>query len=288
MANTRELRRRIRSVTNTSQITRAMEMVSASKMRRAQEMMFAGRPYADQVATLISVIAASLGPQDEIHPLLDRRPANKVGLILVTPDRGLCGALPGNVIRLTEQTIAQAGDSKLSFVTVGRKGRSWMLRRGFEVVADLSGLQDRPSLLDIQPAAQVAIGGYIDRSFDRVDLIYTDFVSTSNQRPRRRQLLPVEIPDDSDQRWPDYLFEPTPYEVLSQLLPRYIEVLIYQAVLEAKASEHSARMIAMHNATENARELVQELTLSYNNARQASITNEILEIAAGAETLRDR
>ncbi len=288
MANTRELRRRIRSVSNTAQVTRAMEMVSASKMRRAQEMMFAGRPYADQVATLISAIAASLGPQDEIHPLLDRRPANKIGLILVTPDRGLCGVLPGNVIRLAEQTVAQSSDSALSFVTVGRKGRSWMLRRGFDVVADLSGLEDRPSLLDTQPAARVAISGYTDGSFDRVDLIYTDFVSTSNQRPRRRQLLPVEIPDEPDQRWPDYLFEPTPYEVLSQLLPRYIEVLIYQAVLEAKASEHSARMIAMHNATENARELVQELTLSYNNARQASITNEILEIAAGAETLRAR
>jgi F-type H+-transporting ATPase subunit gamma len=265
-----------------------MEMVSASKMRRAQEMMFAGRPYADQVAALISGIAASLGPQDEIHPLLDRRPANKIGLILVTPDRGLCGALPGNVIRLAEQTVAQASGSSLSFVTMGRKGRTWMLRRGFEVVADLSGLKDRPSLLEIQPAARVAISGYTDGTFDRVDLIYTDFISTSNQRPRRRQLLPVEIPDDTDQRWPDFLFEPTPYEVLSQLLPRYIEVLIYQAVLEAQASEHSARMIAMHNATENARELVQELTLSYNNARQASITNEILEIAAGAETLRDR
>ena len=288
MANTRELRRRIRSVGNTAQITRAMEMVSASKMRRAQEMMFAGRPYADQVAALISAIAASLGPQDEIHPLLDRRPANKIGLVLVTPDRGLCGVLPGNVIRLAEQTVAQARDSALSFVTVGRKGRSWMLRRGFDVVADLSGLEDRPSLLDTQPAARVAISGYTDGSFDRVDLIYTDFVSTSNQRPRRRQLLPVEIPDEPDQRRPDYLFEPTPYEVLSQLLPRYIEVLIYQAVLEAKASEHSARMIAMHNATENARELVQELTLTYNNARQASITNEILEIASGAETLRAR
>lgn len=288
MANTRELRRRIRSVTNTSQITRAMEMVSASKMRRAQEMMFAGRPYADQVAALISGISASLGPQDEIHPLLARRPANKIGLILITPDRGLCGALPGNVIRLAEQTIAQATDSQLSFVTVGRKGRSWMLRRSFEVVADLSGLKDRPSLLEIQPAAQVAIAGYTDGTFDRVDLIYTDFVTTSNQQPRRRQLLPAEIPEGTGQRWPDFLFEPSPYEVLSQLLPRYIEVLIYQAVLEAKASEHSARMIAMHNATENARELVQELTLSYNNARQASITNEILEISAGAETLRDR
>ncbi len=288
MANTRELRRRIRSVTNTSQITRAMEMVSASKMRRAQEMMFAGRPYADQVASLISDISASLGPQDTIHPLLERRPANKIGILLITPDRGLCGALPGNVIRLAEQTVAQAKDSALSFVTVGRKGRTWMLRRGFEVVADLSGLKDRPSLLEIQPAAQVAISGYTDGTFDRVDLVYTDFISTSNQQPRRRQLLPAEVPEESDERRGDFLFEPTPYEVLSQLLPRYIEVLIYQAVLEAQASEHSARMIAMHNATENARELVQELTLSYNNARQASITNEILEIAAGAETLRDR
>lgn len=284
MPSTREIRRRIRSVTNTAQITRAMEMVSAVKMRRAQAAVLASRPYAERMERLISSLAAHL-PPDESHPLLDRRPVERVGLILMTSDRGLAGSFNVNVIRqagtfLLETTVP------VDLITIGRKGRDWMIRRGREVIAEISGLTDRPSVLDIAPAARIVMDGYAQRRFDAVYMIYNRYVSTTIQTVERRRLLPVEPAHEVGRHHPEYIFEPDPATVMGQLLPRFVEVQIYEGVLESLASEHSARMVAMHNATQSANDVVQELTLSYNKARQSGITSEILEISSGAEALQ--
>lgn len=282
MPSTREIRRRIRSVTNTAQITKAMEMVSAVKMRRAQAAVIASRPYAEKMAELLASLAANnsgLG-----HPLLGVRPIKRIGLVLITSDRGLCGALNINVIR-TAAAYSLEQSTPAGLVTIGRRGRDWMSRRGVEIVADLPTLPDRPALLDIAPAARVVMDGYASGAFDAVYLVYSDFRSTTSQVARRKQLLPVELARGTSQQLADYIFEPSADAVLNDLLPRFVESEIYEAVLESRASEHSARMIAMHNATANAEDVVEDLTLSYNKARQAGITREILEIASGAEAL---
>lgn len=285
MPSTREIRRRIRSVKNTSQITKAMEMVSAVKMRKAQEAVAASRPYAEKMAELVGGLARRISPGDELDPLLVERPISRVGLIVITGDRGLCGPLNTNVIRRAARYIVSES-APVQTMAIGRKGRDWLIRHGSEVIAEISGLPERPTLLDVAPITTVAIEGYRAGRFDRVDVVYSKFVSTMKQEATMRQILPVVPPEQVGESLIDYLFEPDPASVLSRLLPRYVEIEVYQCVLESVASEHSARMIAMHNATQNAREVVQELTLSYNKARQAGITKEILEIAAGAEALR--
>ncbi|HLG51880.1 MAG: ATP synthase F1 subunit gamma [Chloroflexi bacterium] len=285
MPSAREFRRRIRSVRNTSQITKAMEMVSAVKMRRAQEAVGASRPYAQRMAELVAGLARVASQVDEVDPLLAERPVQRIGLIVITGDRGLCGAFNTNVIRRAAQFIVNQ-PVPVQTMAIGRKGRDWLIRHGSEVIAEVSGLPDRPSLLDIAPITTIAIDGYRSGRFDRVEIIYNRFVSTLRQETEQRQILPVVPIDGMESRFIDYIFEPDPITVLAQLLPRYVEVLVYQSVLESVASEHSARMVAMHNATQNAREVIEELTLSYNKARQAGITKEILEIAAGAEALR--
>lgn len=286
MPSTREIRRRIRSVKNTSQITKAMEMVSAVKMRRAQELAAESRPYAEKMAELISGLAHITGQLTKMEPLLVQRPINRVGLILVTPDRGLCGSLISNLVRRGARYILDQ-TTPVEAMPIGRRGRDWLIRHGASVVSEISGLSDRPTLLDVAPITTLAIDGYREGRFDRVDLIYSRFVSTTRQEVTQQQILPVVPPPTTrETRYLDYIFEPEPEVVLAKLLPRYIEVEVYQAVLEGKASEHSSRMVAMHNATQNAREVVQELTLSYNKARQAGITTEILEISAGAEALK--
>lgn len=284
MPSAREIRRRIRSVRNTSQITKAMEMVSAAKLRRAQSAALASRPYAEQLAGLIGALGGPAAGGEAVHPLLQRRPVRNSALILLTPDRGLAGALVGNVIRAGAQYVLERGNPAI--VTVGRKGRDWMIRRGRNVVAEFTGMADRPSIGSVAPIARLVTDDFIAGKVDEVSIVFPRFYSTSNQRPVRIQLLPVEPPAAETTRYANYLFEPSPAEVLSAILPRYVEVQIYQALLESIASEHAARMIAMHNATENAKDIVRTLTLSYNKARQAGITKEILEISGGAEALR--
>ncbi|MBI2939263.1 MAG: ATP synthase F1 subunit gamma [Chloroflexi bacterium] len=289
MPSAREIRRRIRSIKNTAQITRAMEMVAAAKMRRAQQIVTSSRPYAERIATLVAGLAAITGRQagDVLHPLLVRRPRQRRGLILITADRGLCGPINAYAIRdAAAWLLRQEGPT--SVLTIGRKGRDFMVRHGRNVIAEISGLADRPTVLDIAPIARVAIDAYTRGELDEVTLIYNRFVSTVVQRITERRLLPVEPRggEEAARQLGDYLYEPDPATVLSGLLPRYVEVQVYQALLESVASEQSARMVAMHNATENARDIIQSLTLSYNKARQAGITKEILEIAAGAEALR--
>lgn len=286
MPSAREIRRRIRSVRNTSQITKAMEMVSAAKLRRAQASVLASRPYAEQLAELIATLASAAegGDRDEAHPLLQRRPVRNSALVLVTPDRGLTGALVGNVLRAGAGFVMERANTAI--VAVGRKGRDWMIRRGRNVIAEFTGM-DRPTVADVLPIARLIGDQFVSGAVDEVSLIFARFQSTTNQRPVRVQLLPVEPPvAEGKSRYANFLFEPSPAEVLAAVLPRYVEVQLYQALLESLASEHAARMIAMHNATQNAKDIVQSLTLSYNKARQAGITKEILEIASGAEALR--
>lgn len=284
MPSTREIRRRIRSVKNTGQITKAMEMVAATKMRRAQAMTLASRPYSEKMWQVLGSLAARVPALDDLHPLLRQRERRNIGLLLITADRGLAGGYNSNVIRHAATfNLQQALPVKL--VTMGRKGRDWMLRRGREVIAEFTGMPDRPTVLDIAPVARVITDGYVSATFDAFYLVYTEFVSTATQRPTLRQLLPIEVPPETP-GGADYIYEPAPQAVLEALLPRFVEVQIYQALLEAVASEHSARMMAMHNATQNVKEVVEELTLTYNKARQAGITKEIMEITSGAEALK--
>ena len=285
MPSTREIRRRIRSVKNTSQITKAMEMVSAVKMRRSQELVAASRPYAEKMTELISGLARLTLDADDIDPLLVQRPVSRIGLIVVTADRGLCGSLNANAIRLAARAIVEAG-VPADALAIGRRGRDWLARHGANLVAEVTGLTERPRVADILPITQIALDGYRSGQFDQVSIVYNRYLGATRQEVVRRQILPVIPPPGENTRLIDYILEPDAQTVLSTLLPRYVETEVYQAVLDAVASEHSARMLAMHNATQNAREVVQELTLSYNKARQAGITTEILEIAAGAEALK--
>jgi F-type H+-transporting ATPase subunit gamma len=233
------------------------------------------------------LFAVTNGFLDDVHPLLQRRPVRNSALILVTPDRGLTGALVGNLIRAGAAYVAER-EPRPSVIAVGRKGRDWMIRHGANLLAEFTGL-DRPSLSDVSPIARIVTDEFAAGRIDEVALVYARFYSTSNQRPVRVPLLPVEPtePGPESQRYANFLFEPSPEEVLAAILPRYVTVQIYQAILESLASEHGARMIAMHNATENAKDIVRSLTLTYNKARQAGITKEILEISGGAEALRE-
>lgn len=283
MASRREILRRIRSVKNTGKITKAMEMVSAAKMRRAQRNTLATRPYADRMREVLAEVSIRSG-RHLSHPLLIQRdPVSKVAVVLITPDRGLCGALVSNINRIASRYVLerrQAGQS-VEVLTVGRKGRSFAVRTQLPLVAEVTGLGDAPSLIDILPIATNVINGFTEGRFDEVQIVYTAFENTLVQRAKMRRLLPLEPVGDSGSRL-DYTYEPDQEDVLNALLPRYVEVQLYAMILEAIASEHSARMIAMRNASDNAKDLVRDLTLSSNKARQASITKELSEIAAGS------
>ena len=286
----RQTRRRIRSIQSTAKITRAMELVAASKMRRAQLNALAARPYAERLRWVLADLAETLpqiDPEDR-HPLLQERDEVKsLELILVTPNRGLSGGLPGNLNRraalfLTDRALPAR------IIAVGRKGRDFMRRTRQNVVAEFLELGDYASYQDIRPIAQVAMEDFISREADEVWLIYAEFVNTVTQRPVALRLLPIEPPtaeETSATEAIDYIYEPGRAEVLAELLPRYFERSVYDAVLEAAASEQSARMVAMRNATENANELIEDLTLEYNKARQEAITSELLDIVGGVEAM---
>ena len=289
MPSLRDIRRRIRGIRSTSQITKAMELVAASRMRRAQQRVTAARPYAETMRSLIGELARGLGTTrgEALHPLLVQRPVDTVGVVLLTSDRGLAGALNTNVIRRgSELILEQTHDVEL--ITIGRKGQDFMARRGHKLLATFTQLGDRPEYDAVIPIARVIMDSYLAGVMDVCFVVYPKFVSTLTQRPEVVQILPIAAggPDgERPDRPVDYIFEPDPRTILEALLPRYVEVQIYQAVLEAIASEQSARMVAMRNANENANELINELTLSYNKARQAQITGEVLEIANAAEAM---
>ena len=284
MANIRAIKRRIRGVTTTAKITRAMEMIAASKMKRAQERGLAGRPYADKIRQVIADLAALTEAGREPHPLLRRRSVNKIALVHITPDRGLCGGLISNVNRTVASYILEQ-KVPVTVVAVGRKGLDFLRRSDREVAAEFTHLGDRPSLMDTLPISQIVIDDYNQGVFDLVCLVYAQFVSTMIQRPCIQQLLPVEPASIPTVQNVDYIYEPGPDEVLGNLLPRFVEMQVYHAILESIASEQSARMVAMKSATDNASELIGELTLLYNKARQEAITTELLDIAGGVEAL---
>jgi F-type H+-transporting ATPase subunit gamma len=293
MASLRDIRRRIRSVKNTAKITRAMQMVAASRMRRAQQHVIAARPYAEAMERLISELASVAQGRDALHPLLVQRPIDTVGIVLMTSDRGLAGALNTNIIRRGSQLVLEAGEQAkpdsterrdVELITVGRKGQDFFARRGHQLLGTFTNLGDQPSYMDVVGIARVVMDSYLNGVMDECYIVYPKYVNTLVQRPTVQQLLPIK-PSEGEARPLDYIYEPNPAEILEQLLPRYVEVEIYQAVLETIASEHSARMVAMRNATDNANDLVQSLTLTYNKERQAAITREVTEIASAAEAL---
>ena len=289
MPSTREIRRRIRGVRNMSQITGAMEMVAASKMRRAQDRVTSGRPYSERLRGVLADLAALTLSAEELaeFPLLQQREIKRTALIVITPDRGLSGALNSNILRRATQYIrTEAGDTAPKIIAVGKKGRDFLNRTQQEIVAEFIQLGDRPSLDDIRPIVNVAVQEFLSGEVDAVYLLYPQFINTLTQKPEVVQLLPIERPEGDAIESPDYIFEPSAADVLNEILPRYVEVQVYQAVLETVASFYSAQMVAMRNATDNAKELVADLDLAYNKARQAQITNEVAEIAAGAEAFR--
>ncbi|MFC1974491.1 ATP synthase F1 subunit gamma [Chloroflexota bacterium] len=284
MANVRLIRRRIRGIQNIGKITRAMEMIATSKMRRAQEAGLAGHSYAEKIYQVLSDLAALPQEGRSVHPLLQRRPVNKIAVLHITSDRGLCGGLNANVNRKTAGfTLEQS--VPVTLICVGRKGLDFMRRYGRDIRAEFTRLGDRPSLLDTLPISRIVIDDYSNGLIDAVYLAYAQFVSTMVQRPVLQQILPVEPATLPAGQNVDYIYEPGPAAVLDELLPRFVEMQVYHVVLESIASEQSARMVAMRNATDSANELIQDLTLMYNKARQEMITKELLDITGGAAAL---
>jgi len=274
-----------------------MQMVAASKMRRAQEQVLATRPYTEKAWQVLSHLAAQRGVDETVHPLLQvRDEIRTIGILLVTADKGLCGSYNHSMIQTTSRFIDEL-PYPVELIAVGKRGRDAMWRMNRNIAAEFSDLPPQPRLLDITPIAHVAMDGFITERYDVVYLAHTDFINTLTQRPAIWQLLPL-VPLDlgvtpvSEHRGGEapsttveYIYEPDPHTILDTVLPRFTELQVYQALLESLASEHSARMVAMRNATENAMELLDDLTLTYNRARQEAITKEMLDIAGGAEAL---
>jgi F-type H+-transporting ATPase subunit gamma len=270
-----------------------MELVAASRLRRAQMRVTAARPYSEAMRALMAELGGlAPGGGEALHPLLVQREVHNVGVLLVTPDRGLAGALNTNVIRRGTEIIVEnerSDGQTVQVVTVGRKGQDFLARRGRPLLGTFTGIVDRVRYDDVIPIARVIMDSFVSGSIDRALLVYPRFVSTLTQRPELVQLLPIERPHGGEQperrEHLDYIFEPDPQTILEQLLPRYIEVQIYQAILETAASFFSAQMVAMRNATDNANDLVSSLSLTYNKVRQANITREVTEIASAAEAM---
>ena len=283
MPSLRDIRRRIKSVQNTQKITKAMELVAASKMRRAQERVTRSRPYADEITGIVADLMQRT-PEYQ-HPYILVREIRRRVVILVTTDRGLVGALNSNNLRLLIREV-NASPVPVAIVTIGRKGRDVVRRLRKDLVADQSGIGDRPTLADVLPAVRVAMQMYENEEADQVDLVYARFHSVGRQEATLRRLLPVEPPTGAKKLSADFEYEPEAKDVLDALLPRYVEAQVYQAVLENLASEQAAKMIAMRNASDNATELIGDLTLTANKLRQATITTELMEIVGGAAALQ--
>ncbi|HEV3405652.1 MAG TPA: ATP synthase F1 subunit gamma [Candidatus Dormibacteraeota bacterium] len=279
----RDIVRRIDSIKNTQKITKAMQVVAATRLRRAQAAVQATRPYADKMVEVLQTVSDRASEYK--HPFLIRREGKRAVMILVTTDKGLAGAINVNNIRAATRYMSQNFPDQQAYVTLGRKGRDFLLRYRRNVIAEVSNLPDRPSQGQVLPAVAVALDEYTKGNVDAVLLCYAKWVSTLRQEPTIRVLIPVEIPKregDSTAPRADYIYEPDPESVLDGLLPRYVETQVFQAVLENKASEYSAKMIAMQNATNAAGDLIDSLTLYANKVRQAGITTELMEIVSGA------
>ncbi|PLR85112.1 F0F1 ATP synthase subunit gamma [Bacillus canaveralius] len=284
MASLRDIKSRITSTKKTSQITKAMQMVSAAKMNRAEMNAKAFVPYMEKIQEVTASIA--LGSNDASHPMLTSRPVKKTGYIVITSDRGLAGAYNSNILRHVFQTVKNRhqSDDEYAIIAIGRVGRDFFKKRGMNVILDIVGVADQPSFADINDITSKTVGMFADETFDELYLYYSHYVSAIQQDVTEKKLLPLSDISTSA-KLTSYEFEPSAEDILEVLLPQYAESLIYGALLDSKASEHAARMTAMKSATDNANELISSLSLSYNRARQAAITQEITEIVGGAAAL---
>ncbi len=293
MASARDMRLRIRSIKNIAQVTRALEAVSASKVNKAVAQVEGTRPYANKAWQVLQHVAMQPG-RETLHPLLtDRTEVKKTLVILLSSDRGLAGAYNTNVIRFSMQNFGKKHDV-VDYITVGKKGRDLIMRRGGNVMAEFSDLPAAPSFADVSAIGHLAVEEFLKGEVDEVYLVYTNYVSMAKQAPVVKKLLPLEVDDGDDlaQKYGTtqkaaaaYIYEPSPEEILDEIIPKFTALQVYQAILESLASEHAARMVAMRNATDNAHELVGALQLEYNKVRQQTITGDILDIAGGAEAL---
>ena len=287
MPSTKELRARIRSVSNTSKVTGAMQLIAASKMRRAQQHVLQGKKYSETLHRLLMNLSSSVDQDQNNIPLLERREVKTKLMILITPERGLAGALVGNINRKALDVI-NASSIKYNILSVGKKGFRFVNSRGQEVIEQLD-IPDRPEISDTDRISEIAIDGFIDGKWDQVDIVFSEFFSTTSQIPKSQTILPItNEEEDNVQSSHDYIYEPSSYDVLVDLTPKYVRAQIYQSILEAFASEHSARMVAMQNATDNANELIGQLTLDLNKARQETITAELLDLIGGISALEGK
>ncbi len=293
MATLRDIRRRIRSVESTQKITRAMKLVAAAKLRRAQERIVSARPYAVKMAELLSSLVRRA--EGEAHPLLVRRPAARKRLVIITADKGLCGAFNSNILRASLAFLREQGETSITLVVVGKKARDFYRRRPYEIKSAMLGFFDRLAYSHAQELADGLMQEYLSGEVDEVHLIYNEFRSVAVQRVKRAQLLPIESAEaPNDQGGPggpeaaagDYIYEPSPEAILAALLPRHVTTQVYRALMESVAGEYGARMTAMEAATKNAKEMISVLSIQYNKARQERITKELLDIVGGAEALR--
>ena len=285
MPSVRQIRRRIRSIQNTAKVTKAMEMIAASRMRRAQSSVLAGRPYSEKIQEVIAHLAAQPAQDaDTAHPLLATRPVARIEVLHITPDRGLCGGLHSNLNRRVAQFIL-GQEAPATVIAVGRKGRDFMVRYNQDVKAIFINLGDRPALADTTAISGMVVEDYTAGLVDEVYIAYGEFVSAAVQTPVVKRLLPITPAELQAEERVGYIYEPNSTTVLGSLLPRFVEMQIYHAILELIASEQSARMVAMRNATDSATDMVDELTLLSNKVRQESITNELLDIIGGVAAL---
>ncbi len=285
-----DIRRRIRAVKSTQQITKAMKMVAASKLRRAQDRIFHARPYARGMQRVLGELATRVDPS--VHPLLDQRDLNAPGsrtlLLVITADKGLCGSFNTNIVKAASTIIVSSAGRPVVLGLIGRKGRDFFRRRGLEIVIEQIGLFQTLRYAHAQQIARDAMDEFIAKRVDSVLLVYNEFKSVMQQTVVSEQLLPIPraaIPEDAAAAQVDYLYEPTPQQIFDQLLPRYVETQVYRALLESNAAFFAAQMTAMDTATKNASEMISQLTLYMNKVRQAAITREIIEVVSGAEAL---
>ena len=284
MATLRDIQRRIRSVQSTQKITRAMKLVAAAKLRRAQERIVSARPYATKMAELLGHLVS--GSDEAAHPLLEQREGPRRQIVIITADKGLAGAFNSNIIRRSLDLIRESSAVDLTLVVVGRKARDFYRRRPYTVKRDLIGFWDRLAYSHACELADFFMEQYRSGEVDEVWLLYNEFRSVAVQRPVRMQLLPIPKTEEHAAESVDYIYEPGPGEILGELLPRHVRMQVYRALMESAAGEHGARMTAMEAATANAKEMIDVLTIQYNKARQEKITKELLDIVGGAEALK--
>jgi F-type H+-transporting ATPase subunit gamma len=287
MATLRDIQRRIRSVQSTQKITRAMKLVAAAKLRRAQERILSARPYANKMAELLGNLVS--GADDATHPLLEQREGPRRQIVIITADRGLAGAFNANILRRAVELVRESSSAEVTLVVVGRKARDFFRRRPVTVKRDMIGFWDRLAYSHAQELADYFMQQYLDGEVDEVVLLYNEFRSVAVQRPVRQQLLPIPrtaLAEGEAAAPVDYIYEPGPEAILGDLLPRHVRMQVYRALMESLAGEYGARMTAMEAATKNAKEMIDVLTIQYNKARQEKITKELLDIVGGAEALK--